>query len=354
MHEPSIRAPLLLRYPPEVGAGSRASPLLLNVDIAPTLLDFAGVSAASSPDLRRMQGASFRRILAAAATPPHAAVRAAAAAAAEPPAGGTRRTTATSGTRSCQESPVTSASYTRAHAHRVRRWIHGKGGECTGGALAFEGATRATGGGGGEGATSDTGGDGGGDGGDATGGGGGGDAALVPFLGCFELFDLRRTPPSGTTSPGAPSTRRRCSGCSCTSSSPGGAWRLAAAHAAWAAAEEARAGATPRARRRCRREGRGVGDARRTPRGTTRTCPRSTRGSNLNHHHSSPRVLEIPAVTPYYFRASAARSRARHSHEDDAPSSTAPAMPDCPRPQLAAHEGRVEDGRCVVRVLRDA
>ena len=50
MHEPSIRAPLLLRYPPEVGAGSRASPLLLNVDIAPTLLDFAGVSAASSPD----------------------------------------------------------------------------------------------------------------------------------------------------------------------------------------------------------------------------------------------------------------------------------------------------------------
>ena len=50
---------------------------------------------------------------------------------------------------------------TRAHKLIVYDgWIHGKGGECTGGALAFEGATGATGGGGGEGATSDTGGDG--------------------------------------------------------------------------------------------------------------------------------------------------------------------------------------------------
>ena len=116
------------------------------------------------------------------------------------------------------ESPVTSA-FVRAHKLTVYDGrIHGKGGECTGGALAFEGATSATGGGGGEGATSDTGGDGGGDGGDATGGGGGGgDAALVPFLGCFEFFDLE-VDASGTTPPGAPSTRRRRSGCSCTSS----------------------------------------------------------------------------------------------------------------------------------------
>jgi len=193
MHEPSIRAPLLLRYPPEVGAGSRASPLLLNVDIAPTLLDFAGVSAASSPDLRRMQGASFRRILAAAATPPHAAVRAAAAAAAAEPAGW-RHAAYYRYFWDPFVPGVPGHFGLRTRAHKLivyDGWIHGKGGECTGGALAFEGATSATGGGGGEGATSDTGGDGGGDGGDATGGGGGGgDAALVPFLGCFELFDL--------------------------------------------------------------------------------------------------------------------------------------------------------------------
>ena len=252
MHEPSIRAPLLLRYPPEVGAGSRASPLLLNVDIAPTLLDFAGVSAASSPDLRRMQGASFRRILAAAATPPHAAVRAAAAAAAAEPAGW-RHAAYYRYFWDPFVPGVPGHFGLRTRAHKLivyDGWIHGKGGECTGG-------------GGGEGATSDTGGDGGGDGGDATGGGGGGgDAALVPFLGCFELFDLEADAserhnlagraehaPTGAAAARAPPQ------------APGGAWRLAAAHAARAAAEEARAGATPRARRRCRREGRGVGDA---------------------------------------------------------------------------------------------
>lgn len=42
-YEESIRNPLLLRYPPRVPAGSRPSGLALTVDLAPTLLELAGV-----------------------------------------------------------------------------------------------------------------------------------------------------------------------------------------------------------------------------------------------------------------------------------------------------------------------
>jgi arylsulfatase A-like enzyme len=42
-YEESIRNPLLLRYPPRVSAGSRPSGLALTVDLAPTLLELAGV-----------------------------------------------------------------------------------------------------------------------------------------------------------------------------------------------------------------------------------------------------------------------------------------------------------------------
>ncbi len=45
MHEPSIRVPLLVRYPGVVRAGTQATEMALNVDIAPTLLDLAGVPA---------------------------------------------------------------------------------------------------------------------------------------------------------------------------------------------------------------------------------------------------------------------------------------------------------------------
>jgi arylsulfatase A-like enzyme len=44
MHEPSIRVPLLVRYPPLATAGTPVEPMVLNVDIAPTLLDLAGVA----------------------------------------------------------------------------------------------------------------------------------------------------------------------------------------------------------------------------------------------------------------------------------------------------------------------
>jgi N-acetylglucosamine-6-sulfatase len=42
-YEPSIHVPLLVRYPQEIAEGSTLSELVLNIDIAPTLLDLAGV-----------------------------------------------------------------------------------------------------------------------------------------------------------------------------------------------------------------------------------------------------------------------------------------------------------------------
>lgn len=42
MHEPSIRVPLLIRYPKLARSGSTEDAMVLNVDIAPTVLDLAG------------------------------------------------------------------------------------------------------------------------------------------------------------------------------------------------------------------------------------------------------------------------------------------------------------------------
>lgn len=46
-YEESIRNPLLVRYPPRVAAGARPSGLALTVDLAPTLLELAGVPVGS-------------------------------------------------------------------------------------------------------------------------------------------------------------------------------------------------------------------------------------------------------------------------------------------------------------------
>jgi arylsulfatase A-like enzyme len=43
MHEPSIRVPLMLRYPKRISAGIVRSEMVLDIDLAPTLLDLAGV-----------------------------------------------------------------------------------------------------------------------------------------------------------------------------------------------------------------------------------------------------------------------------------------------------------------------
>jgi arylsulfatase A-like enzyme len=51
MYEPSIRVPMMLRYPKRIHAGTTSDEMVLNLDLAPTLLDFAGL-----PPLPAMQG----------------------------------------------------------------------------------------------------------------------------------------------------------------------------------------------------------------------------------------------------------------------------------------------------------
>jgi arylsulfatase A-like enzyme len=58
MYEPSLRLPLLVRYPRLVQPGRVEPQMALNIDIAPTILDFAGV-----PVPEQMQGRSLRPLL---------------------------------------------------------------------------------------------------------------------------------------------------------------------------------------------------------------------------------------------------------------------------------------------------
>ncbi len=54
MYEQSMRTPLMLRYPAEVSAGQEVEKLVQNLDFAPTLLEFAGVTGPTD-----MQGMSL-------------------------------------------------------------------------------------------------------------------------------------------------------------------------------------------------------------------------------------------------------------------------------------------------------
>jgi arylsulfatase A-like enzyme len=54
MHEPSIRVPLMMRYPRRIPAGTVRKETALDIDLAPTLLDLAGLSIPS-----HMQGKSL-------------------------------------------------------------------------------------------------------------------------------------------------------------------------------------------------------------------------------------------------------------------------------------------------------
>jgi len=58
MQEESIKMPFLIRYPKEIKPGTVNKDMSLNVDFAPTLLDYAGVAIPSD-----MQGKSFRKNL---------------------------------------------------------------------------------------------------------------------------------------------------------------------------------------------------------------------------------------------------------------------------------------------------
>jgi arylsulfatase A-like enzyme len=59
MYEESLRMPLIVRYPPEIGPRVDDRDLVLNLDYAPTFLDYAGVAAPAD-----MQGRSMRGVLA--------------------------------------------------------------------------------------------------------------------------------------------------------------------------------------------------------------------------------------------------------------------------------------------------
>ncbi len=58
MYEPSLKIPLVARYPAGCPGGQVSRNLAMNVDFAPTILDFAGVEAPS-----QMQGTSLRPLL---------------------------------------------------------------------------------------------------------------------------------------------------------------------------------------------------------------------------------------------------------------------------------------------------
>lgn len=58
MYEPSLRMPLLVRYPKRIKAGSTTDAIALNLDFAATFLDYAGVKIPAG-----MQGHSLRRVL---------------------------------------------------------------------------------------------------------------------------------------------------------------------------------------------------------------------------------------------------------------------------------------------------
>jgi len=58
MHEPSIRVPLLVRYPRLIKPGTVIRQMALNIDVAPSILDIC-----SAPPLENIHGMSFKQIL---------------------------------------------------------------------------------------------------------------------------------------------------------------------------------------------------------------------------------------------------------------------------------------------------
>jgi arylsulfatase A-like enzyme len=58
MYEESMRTPLMVRYPAGIKAGQTVSEMVQNIDYAPTLLDFAGVTVPTD-----MQGVSLKGLL---------------------------------------------------------------------------------------------------------------------------------------------------------------------------------------------------------------------------------------------------------------------------------------------------
>jgi arylsulfatase A-like enzyme len=58
MYEESFNTPLVMRYPKEIKPGTEIDDLVMNLDLAPTFLDYAGVDIPQD-----MQGKSFRKLV---------------------------------------------------------------------------------------------------------------------------------------------------------------------------------------------------------------------------------------------------------------------------------------------------
>ncbi|RMF89712.1 MAG: DUF4976 domain-containing protein, partial [Planctomycetota bacterium] len=58
MHEPSLRVPLLVRYPPLVKPGTVIDEMVLNIDMAPSILDIC-----NAPPLPKVHGMSWKPLL---------------------------------------------------------------------------------------------------------------------------------------------------------------------------------------------------------------------------------------------------------------------------------------------------
>ncbi|MGV3541520.1 MAG: sulfatase [Rufibacter sp.] len=58
MYEESFRTPMLVRYPAAIKPGQKIDQFVLNMDVGPTVLDFAGINVPSD-----MQGASMKNLL---------------------------------------------------------------------------------------------------------------------------------------------------------------------------------------------------------------------------------------------------------------------------------------------------
>lgn len=61
MYEPSLRSPLIVRYPREVARGTTCDRMALGIDYAPTFLDYAGLTPGALP--HEVQGESLRPLL---------------------------------------------------------------------------------------------------------------------------------------------------------------------------------------------------------------------------------------------------------------------------------------------------
>lgn len=58
MYEESLRTPFMMRYPGKIQPGTQINEMVVNIDVAPTLLDYAGIDVPKD-----MQGMSFKSLL---------------------------------------------------------------------------------------------------------------------------------------------------------------------------------------------------------------------------------------------------------------------------------------------------